>query len=72
MGYSRAGFEVVGVDKPGTVMSISGHVSPIAVAKEAMGIDWMNRSELAESIPPAYTELIGGFLRELVAPERAA
>jgi DNA (cytosine-5)-methyltransferase 1 len=27
--------------------------------REAMGIDWMNRDELSESIPPAYTELIG-------------
>ncbi len=27
--------------------------------REALGIDWMNASELAEAIPPAYTELIG-------------
>jgi len=26
---------------------------------DAMGIDWMTDDELAESIPPAYTELIG-------------
>jgi DNA (cytosine-5)-methyltransferase 1 len=26
---------------------------------EAMGIDWMNRQELGQAIPPAYTELIG-------------
>lgn len=45
--------------KPGTVMSISGHVSPIAKAREVMGIDWMTRDELAESIPPIYTEHIG-------------
>lgn len=45
--------------EPGTIMSISGHVSPIAEAKRAMGIDWMSRNELAESIPPAYTEYIG-------------
>ena len=25
----------------------------------AMGIDWMNRDELSEAIPPAYTEWIG-------------
>lgn len=25
----------------------------------AMGIDWMNRKELAQAIPPAYTEFIG-------------
>jgi DNA (cytosine-5)-methyltransferase 1 len=27
--------------------------------REAMGIDWMNRDELSEAIPPAYTEFIG-------------
>jgi DNA (cytosine-5)-methyltransferase 1 len=27
--------------------------------REAMGIDWMNRDELSEAIPPNYTELIG-------------
>ncbi len=32
---------------------------------EAMGIDWMNRDELSESIPPAYTELIGGAILAL-------
>lgn len=30
--------------------------------REAMGIDWMVRSELSESIPPAYTEFIGRHL----------
>lgn len=28
----------------------------------AMGIDWMNRDELSEAIPPAYTEHIGSQL----------
>jgi len=27
--------------------------------KEAMGIEWMSKSELIQSIPPAYTEYIG-------------
>ena len=30
--------------------------------EEAMGIDWMNRDELSEAIPPAYTEWIGAQL----------
>ena len=35
-----------------------------AEASVAMGIDWMTRDELSESIPPAYTEWIG---RQLIA-----
>ncbi len=34
------------------------------VAKRAMGIDWMNRDELSQAIPPPYTEFIG---RQLLA-----
>lgn len=49
--------------KPGTVMSVAGHVSPMWKAREVMGIDWMNRDELSESIPPAYTQYIGEQLK---------
>lgn len=45
--------------RPGTVMSISGHVAPMAKAREVMGIDWCNREELAEAIPPDYTQYVG-------------
>jgi DNA (cytosine-5)-methyltransferase 1 len=40
-------------------MTIAGHHSHTARGAEAMGIDWMNRYELAQAIPPAYTEWIG-------------
>lgn len=33
-------------------------------ARAAMGIDWMPWRELAESIPPAFTEYLGGLLLE--------
>lgn len=36
--------------------------------RQALGIDWMNRDELSEAIPPAYTEYIG---RHLMASIRA-
>jgi DNA (cytosine-5)-methyltransferase 1 len=52
--------------RPGTIMSVSGHVAPITEAKRAMGIDWMTRDELAESIPPLYTSFIGAQLLEAV------
>jgi DNA (cytosine-5)-methyltransferase 1 len=32
------------------------------LAREGMQIDWMTRSELAEAVPPAYTEYIGEYL----------
>lgn len=32
--------------------------------KRAMGIDWMNRDELAQAIPPAFTAYIGAHLLE--------
>lgn len=31
--------------------------------KEAIGIDWMTGAELAEAIPPAYTEYIARFIK---------
>jgi len=33
-----------------------------AEAREAMQIDWMNRDEMAQAVPPAYTEWIGAQL----------
>lgn len=32
---------------------------PLDVQQQAMGIDWMERHELSQAIPPAYTEHIG-------------
>jgi DNA (cytosine-5)-methyltransferase 1 len=39
--------------------------------RRAMGIDWMNRDELAEAIPPAYAAFIGTHLLAHLA-ERAS
>ena len=39
--------------------SIAGHFTNMERAKALMGIDWMTRDELAQAIPPAYTEYIG-------------
>jgi len=39
--------------------SIAGHFTNIERARRLMDIDWMRRDELAESIPPYFTEYIG-------------
>jgi len=44
----------------------NGKIRPASIpyreGAKAMGIDWMNRDELAQAIPPTYTRWIGQFL----------
>jgi DNA (cytosine-5)-methyltransferase 1 len=37
-----------------------GYTPASKVRAQLMGIDWMTQAELAQAIPPAYTEFIGG------------
>jgi DNA (cytosine-5)-methyltransferase 1 len=48
------------------VQVTGGGNSTLAAAGDAMGIDWMNKREINESIPPAYTEHIGRQIHGLV------
>jgi DNA (cytosine-5)-methyltransferase 1 len=40
---------------------------PQADREAAMGIDWMNRDELAQAVPPAYTAYVGAELQAHLA-----
>lgn len=77
-----------GCHHPYPVVSVVGHGTPTWVRtywqehhgrnpnihdyRAAMGIDWMNRNELSEAIPPAYAEHIGGYLMAEVKARAAA
>lgn len=43
----------------GEFIQVVGHFSGVPFARKAMGIDWLGQKELAQAIPPAYTEYIG-------------
>lgn len=64
--------------KPGKTVSVTGHGTTsgnrktlgrnVAVAemRDLMGIDWMNRDDLSQAIPPAYTEFLGRELLKIL------
>jgi DNA (cytosine-5)-methyltransferase 1 len=58
---------VVGTGTPTWVREQLGFNPTIGDYREAMGISWMNRKELSQAIPPAYTEFIG---RQLIGAVR--
>jgi DNA (cytosine-5)-methyltransferase 1 len=52
--------------KDGEYVHAVGHMSNVPYCRDAMGIDWMTQSELAQAIPPAYCEFIGKYLMEAI------
>ena len=55
----------------GRVVGVHGHTNYAgehALRERAMDIDWMTPRELAQAIPPAYTEYLGALLLEHVQP----
>ena len=53
---------------PDKFMTVAGHFSGAAEGARALGIDWMSKAGLAQSIPPAYTEFIGRHLLAALEP----
>jgi DNA (cytosine-5)-methyltransferase 1 len=60
--------DVTGHGKQGRTYRDGSPHYGITEKRAAMGIDWMNRGELSQAIPPAYTEYIGAQLLAEVAP----
>jgi DNA (cytosine-5)-methyltransferase 1 len=52
------------VPKDGEFVQAIGHFPAMQYTREAMGISWMKRDELAEAIPPPYTEYIGSYAKK--------
>lgn len=44
---------------------------PLQVQQQAMGIDWMDLTDLTEAIPPAYSRFIGQHLLDLMGRSAA-
>ena len=51
---------------PGEMVTVAGHQFSRRAGSVAMGIDWMTRDELAEAIPPSYTQWIGQHLERQI------
>lgn len=63
--HTEAAISVVGHGTPSWVRAKLGRNPTIAEYRACMGgIDWMNRDELSQAIPPQYTEHIGAALLE--------
>jgi hypothetical protein len=59
--YSQSG----GVAGVVPIVTVAGHTTGMMTyAPAAMGIDWMQRDELTQAIPPAMTQFIGEQLLE--------
>jgi DNA (cytosine-5)-methyltransferase 1 len=65
------GWRPNGEHRLSTVVQVYGNAADKHEWPDAMGIDWMTYDELAEAIPPAYTEHIGQFLMAAVEAEKA-
>jgi DNA (cytosine-5)-methyltransferase 1 len=58
---------------PGTVMSIAGHIAPVAMARELMGVDWfVPREALVEAVPVYMTAYVAAHAMAVISRLQAA
>ncbi len=55
-----------GLRRKSTVVQIYGHTHGVGLWPQALGIDWMNRDEMTQAIPPVYTEFLGKQLLRVI------
>ncbi|MFH8937043.1 class I SAM-dependent methyltransferase [Streptomyces griseosporeus] len=55
---------------PGHYGQFVGNFSGVGLAREVLGVPWMNRDGIRECIPPAYTQHIGAAALELLTAGR--
>jgi DNA (cytosine-5)-methyltransferase 1 len=70
--HDKPAISVVGHGATKATRERLGRNPLIAEKRAAMGIDWMNRDELSEAIPPVYTEYVGAQLLAHIRKEDAA
>lgn len=58
-------------DRDGNIRR-GGYQGTAEERRQAMGIDWMNRDEVSQAIPPVYTEHIGSYLLAHLQAEAVA
>jgi DNA (cytosine-5)-methyltransferase 1 len=69
--HPEASISVTGTGTPTGTWKVYGSLK-LADFQQVMGIYWMDRAELSQAIPPAYTELIGRALLEHLRELRLA
>ncbi|RYD56969.1 MAG: DNA cytosine methyltransferase [Sphingobacteriales bacterium] len=56
--------------KQGEYIQMVGHFSGVAMAQETTGLTWLGQYELAQCIPPQYTQHLGKQIIEYLSPQK--